>query len=168
MPGSVGVVQMPRHVGKQMVPRDVILVAVAVEHAVDARQRRERADDVERRVDDDPSRPALDQQRVAMRVLPAALAAEHGHAADTSVRNRVAHDDRSSTFERMRRPGNTPSTLATLARTTYSGPTAREALDPTRRDTYDPARGHDLHRRQGHTDRGPRPTRGRPLHRRLG
>ncbi len=97
--GQVGLVEMPRHVGEEVVPGDVVLVAVAVQYAVDARERRRvgsvagrrrracggAADQRQRRIDDDRLLGPGDEERIPVRVLAVAVAAEDGDPAERAV-----------------------------------------------------------------------------------
>ena len=83
--GRVRLVRVPRYVREEVVPGDVILVAVAVQHAVDARQRRPTRDHGEARVDDQRLVRPVNEQRVAVRILPVLGAEEHGAPAEDAI-----------------------------------------------------------------------------------
>ena len=90
---DVLVVQVPNRVREQMVAGDVVLVAMAVDHAVDGGNERRPADERERRIDDQRLLRAFDQERVAVRILAAADAAENGDVPDRPIRAALASSE---------------------------------------------------------------------------
>src|SRR5262245_47974073 len=74
--GEIGLGQMPGRGRVEMVPGDVVLVAMAVEHAVRTRRAPRSPDECERGVDHRGLVAAGDEQRAALRVLAAAGTAD--------------------------------------------------------------------------------------------
>jgi len=80
--GLVEPVQVPGDPGKQVIARDVVLVAVAVQHPVHLGRRPGPRQQAQRRIHDHPLLRAADEQRVGVGISATLAPEEHANGAD--------------------------------------------------------------------------------------